>query len=353
MAKDTKPWRGTTVGVDVGDSSCCLCVLDPDGEIIEESKIPTTPSALKARFSSREPVRVVLETGTHANWMHDALEAMGHEVIVADARSLRAISESDRKDDRTDATKLARMGRSELKLLRHVDPRSPEIRRDLEFLRARGKLVVVRTMLVNHVRGVVKSFGHRMPVCSSESLHKRSLPPELQSQLETTMEMLKVTTASIKTYDAKIEELAKTKYLQAAVLMQIYGVGALTALCYVLTIGDPRRFKNARNVGPFLGMTPRRRQSGESDPKLRITKAGNSMLRTLLVQSSQHILRRSSPDCDLKRLGTRIIKKGGAHAKQRAVIATARMLAVIMLAMLKTGEVYDPLRGSPKTKPKS
>jgi transposase len=353
MAKNTKPWRGTTIGLDVGDRSSSLCVLDPDGDIIEESKIPTTPKAIEARFINCEPVRVVLETGTHANWLHDALEAMGHEVIVADARDLRTITESDRKDDRTDAKKLARMGRSELKLLRHVDPRSPEIRKDLEFLRARAKLVVVRTMLVNHVRGVVKSFGLRMPECSAESLHKRALPLELQSQIETIMAMLKSTSAAIKAYDKKIEELAETKYLQTKVPMQVHGVGALTGLCFVLTIGDPRRFKKTRDVGPFLGMTSRRRQSGEKNPKLRITKAGDSMMRTLLVQSAQHILRRSSPDCDLKRFGTRIAKKGGPYQKQRAVIATARKLAVVLLAMWKTGEVYEPLRCSSKAKPKN
>ena len=95
MAKNNKPFQGTTIGVDVGDRSSSLCVLDPDGEIVEESKIPSTLKAFEARFLNREPVRVVLETGTHANWMHDALEAMGHEVLVADSRELRTISESD------------------------------------------------------------------------------------------------------------------------------------------------------------------------------------------------------------------------------------------------------------------
>ncbi|MGH7726379.1 MAG: IS110 family transposase [Candidatus Eiseniibacteriota bacterium] len=350
MAKNSKRWQGTTIGVDVGDRSSRLCVLDPDGEILEESKIPSTIEAFEARFLNREPARVVLETGTHANWMHDALEAMGHEVIVADSRELRTISESDRKDDRTDATKLARMGRSELKLLRIVDPRSREIRKDLEFLRARGQLVVMRTMLVNHIRGVVKSFGSRMPECSAESLHKHPLPPELEPGLETMRAMLKSTSAAIKDYDKKIEELAETKYPQTSVLAQVRGVAALTALCFVLTIGDPRRFKKTRNVGSFLGATPRRRQSGDSNPKLRITKRGDSMMRTLLVLSAQHLLRRSSPDCDLKRFGTRIFKRGGPHAKQRAVIATARKLSVLLLSMWKTGEVYDPLRSSPKAK---
>jgi transposase len=169
------------------------------------------------------------------------------------------------------------------------------------------------------------------------------------------MAQLKSTSAAIKAYDKKIEELAATKYPQTMVLMQVHGVAALTALCFVLLIGDPRRFKKTRDVGSFFGATPRRRQSGDSNPKLRITKSGDPMMRTLLVLGAQHILRRSSPDCDLKRFGTRIAKRGGAHAKQRAVVATARKLSVLLLSMWKTGEVYEPLRSSPKAKaqPKS
>jgi transposase len=137
------------------------------------------------------------------------------------------------------------------------------------------------------------------------------------------------------------------------VLCQVSGVGPITSLCYVLTIGDPGRFTYTRDVAPYLGVTPKKHQSGEKNPKLRITKRGDSMLRTLLVQCAQHILRRSSPDCDLKRFGTRLMRKGGKHSKQRAVVATARKLSVLLLVLWKTGEVYEPLRNSPKTKRKS
>lgn len=352
MVNASKVWDGMTIGLDVGDHSSCLCVLDPDGEIVEESKLPTTPKAIQARFSSQKPVRIVLETGTHANWLHDALEALGHEVIVADARRLRAISDGDRKDDRKDAETLARLGRSDTRLLSPVDPRKPEVRKDLEVMRARAKLVVIRTMLVNHIRGVVKSFGLRMPDCSAESLHKRSLPSELSNELATMMVMLKSTSAAIDAYDTKITALAEGKYPQTTVLKQVHGVGPLTSLCFVLTVSDPSRFKDTRNVGPYLGMTPKKHQSGAKDPKLRITKSGDSMMRTLLVQSAQHLLRRSSPDCDLKRFGKRLALRGGKYAKQRAAIATARKLSVVLLAMWKSGEVYEPLRTSPKVKHK-
>ena len=346
MRKNSKPWPGVTVGMDVGDRSSHLCVMDTDCEILEESKIPTTPKAIKTRFATPEPMRVVLETGTHANWLHDLLEGLGHDVIVADARQLKLISESTRKDDRRDAETLAEMGVRGSRMLNPVDPRSPEVRKDLEVMRARAMLVTVRTMLVNHIRGVVKSFGHRMPDSSSESLHKREVPAELRSELEPMMSMLESTTASIKAYEKQIADLAETKYPQTKVLEQVGGVGSITSLWYVLTIGDPSRFEDPRDVASFFGLVSGKHQSGDKDPKLRITKCGDSIGRTLLVQCAQHILRRSSPDTDLKRFGTRLIEKGGKYPKQRAAVAVARKLSVLLLVMLKTGEVYEPLRNS-------
>src|SRR5690242_6040238 len=197
MAKLSKDRQGVTIGLDVGDRSSCLCVLDASGEIVEESKVPTTRKAIEARFGSQKPVRVVLETGTHAKWLHDALGALGNEVIVADVRRLRAISDRDRKVDRKDAETLARLGRSEVRLLSRVDPRAPEGAKDLEVLRARAKLVMIRTMLVNHIRGVIRSFGLLMPVCSASRLHTRALPPELSNELATMMVMLESTSAAI------------------------------------------------------------------------------------------------------------------------------------------------------------
>jgi transposase len=131
-------------------------------------------------------------------------------------------------------------------------------------------------------------------------------------------------------------------------LMQIPGVGPITSLAFVLTVGDPWRFSHNRDVGAYLGLTPRRSQTGQSDPQLPITKAGNRYLRTLLVQCSHYILGPFGPDSDLRRTGERIASRGGKNAKKRARVAVARRLAVMMLSMWKTGEVYEPLRNSPK-----
>ena len=176
MDKVSKVWVGKTIGLDVGDRNSAVCVLDADGEVIEESVIRTTRPSIQSRFGSRERMRVVLETGTHSNWLHDELKGMGHEVIVANARRVRSICEADQKNDRSDAEQLARLGRADVRLLSPVDPRSLETRKDLEVMRARAQVVAIRTRLVNHVRGAVKPMGARLPSCSTESFHKLELP---------------------------------------------------------------------------------------------------------------------------------------------------------------------------------
>jgi transposase len=349
--KVSKVWDGITIGLDVGDRASTVCVLDEDGDVIEESVIRTTRRSVQSRFGGRERMRVVLETGAHANWLHDELEGLGHEVVVANARRVRSICEADKKNDRSDAEQLARLGRADVRLLSPVDPRSVQTRKDLEVMRARAHLVAVRTRLINHVRGAVKPMGAQLPKCSTESFHKLELPRELSAELKPMMQMIQATNAAIEAYDLQILALAE-KYPQAEVLRQVKGVGPLTSACYVLTIGDPGRFKDSRQVAAYLGLTPGQRQSGASDPQQRITKSGDSMMRTLLVECAKYILRRSSPDTALKRFGTRLAQRDGKGSKQRAAVATARKLSVLLLALWKSGEVYEPMRGASKSPPK-
>jgi len=250
MEKVSKIFEGKTIGLDVSDRSSVVCVLDEDGEVIEESTIRTTPSSIRSRFGSRERMRVVLETGVHANWLHDELESLGHDVVVANARRVRAICEADHKNDRSDAEQLARLGRADVRLLSPVDPRSVETRKDMEVMRARSLLVEVRTRLVNHVRGAVKPMGTQLPKCSTECFHRLELPTELGAELKPMMEMIRSTSAAIEAYDEQITALA-AKYPQAGVLRQVKGVGPVTSVCYVLTIGDPGRFKDSRQVAAY------------------------------------------------------------------------------------------------------
>lgn len=124
------------------------------------------------------------------------------------------------------------------------------------------------------------------------------------------------------------------------------GVGPVTALTYVLTIDDPARFRKSRAVGSYLGLACRRSQSGDKDPELRITKAGDPALRFLLVQAAHYILGPFGPDTDLKRWGLALATRGRKNARKRAVVAVARKLGVLLHRLWVTGTVYEPLRNS-------
>ena len=116
----------------------------------------------------------------------------------------------------------------------------------------------------------------------------------------------------------------------------------ITALAFILTLERADRFKKSRDVGSYVGLTPKRDQSGQSDKQLGITKAGNAELRRLLVGCAQYILGYYAKDCDLRRVGLKLAARGGKNAKRRAVVAVARKLAVLMHHLWATGETYDP-----------
>lgn len=349
MVKDSVS-KALTVGVDLGDKRSQVCVLDAEGRILDEGTIATSKAGFEHRFKAMPASRVVLETGTHANWVHDVMKECGHEVVVANARKVRAISANERKSDVVDARMLAKLGRMDVSLLEPVTVRPELVRQDLALMRAREALVSARTGVVNSVRGLSKALGHRFPKCSAASLHKQAVDPALKPAIEPLMQMLEQMTKSIRSYDREIVKLSKERYTQTKLLRQVKGVGVLSALYYVLVIGDTSRFEDARDVGAYFGLVPRRDQSGGRDPQLRIDKAGDRMGRTLLVQCAHHILGRFGVDSDLRRFGLKLADRGGKSAKKRAVVATARKLAVLLFALLRGGEVYEPLRNSTKSK---
>ncbi len=339
-----------TVGLDVGDRYSQLCLLDAAGEVVEDGRVQTTREALLRRFGNVARMRIVLETGTHSPWISRLLAVCGHEVLVANARRLRLIAASDSKSDRTDAEMLARLGRADPTLLAPVRHRGEAVQTDLALLRAREALVRVRTLLVNHVRGAVKSVGARLPSCSTHSFPRQvrgAIPEGVEPALGAVLDTIEQVSREIRAYDRRIEELCERSYPETALLRQVSGVGPGTALCYVLTLEDPARFPASRAVGAYLGLRPRRDASGASDPQLRITKAGDVMVRRLLVGSAQYILGPFGPDSNLRRWGLMLAARGGRSAKKRAGVAVARKLAVLLHRLWTTGEVYEPLYGAP------
>ena len=147
-------------------------------------------------------------------------------------------------------------------------------------------------------------------------------------------------------YNQQIEKIATNSYPQVARLKQVKGVGTLIALTYILTLEDAQRFRKSRDAGCYVGLQPGRRNSGQSEPQLHISKEGDPYLRTLLVQGAHHILGPFGTDSDLRRWGLKLAERGGKNGKKRAVIATARKLAVLLHRLWVSGEAYEPLRNS-------
>jgi transposase len=333
------------VGLDLGDKYSYLYMIDAEGEVVQETKLRTSKASFDREFGSLQPCRIAMEVGSHSRWASHLLEKLGHEVLVANARKLRAIYDNPRKGDRVDAETLARLARLDPTLLSPIHHRSPQSQADLAVLRSRDALVRSRSLLINHVRSIAKGSGVRLPSCSTASFHAKveeAIPDALRPALGPQLEIIASLTAQIRTFDQLIEELCREQYSETKLLRAIDGVGALTSLAYILTLERPGRFRRSRDVGPVLGLVPKRDQSGDQDPQLRITKTGDPYLRRLLVGSAQYILGPFGPDCDLRRWGLKLAERGGRNAKKRAVVATARKLAVLLHRLWKTGEVYNP-----------
>lgn len=334
-----------TIGLDLGEETSYYVMLNGEGEVVEEGRIRTGEAELGKHFRGRGRARVALEAGSQSGWMARLLESWGHEVIVANPRQLRLIYENRRKDDRVDAQYLARVARLDPQLLSPVRLRGEQTQRDRVLLRSRENLVESRTKLINGVRSMLKQFGIRVNRCSSESFARRvgeQMSGEWEEMLGGVVEVIEVLTEKIRAYDGRIQQWGEQRYPQSQRLSQVHGVGPLTALAYVLTVEQPDRFANNRTVGAFLGLCPGRDQSGERDPQLRISKQGDRMLRRLMISSAHYILGPFGQDCELRRYGERIAEGGSKNAKKRAVVAVARKLSVLLLALWRSGETYDP-----------
>lgn len=339
-----------TVGIDIGDRYSEICIVgggDGHIEVFESGRIKTSKEAVTGYFAGRDPMTIALEVGTHSPWMSELIRELGHDVIVANARKLKFIYESDNKSDATDAEMLARVARMDRKMLHPLEHRPSVDAEAMALVRARDALVRSRASLVNHVRGVMKSNGERLRSgIATQAFHKHAdeIPPRLQPMLGPVMEIIGQITSQVKAYDKQIDQVSKESYPETELLRQIAGVGPITALTFLLVVSDAERFHNNRAIGPYLGLTPKRDQSGDDDPQLSITKSGNPYLRRLLVSAAHYIRGPFGPDCDLRRHGDRIAARGGKRAKRRAAIAVARKLSVVMLSMLRTGADYVPLR---------
>jgi len=338
-----------TLGLDLGDCTTRWCVVGDAGALAEGGAQTEMASLLAVceQAMARGVERVVMEVGTHSPWVSRAVASLGVEVVVADPHAVKLIWASHRKSDRRDAQVLARLGRADIELLRPICHRGPQAQADLSLLRSRAQLVEARTSLVNHVRGACKAVGGRLPKCSTDSFPKAvasSIPAELKTAQGAILSMIAQLTTKIRELDREIGRMCEERYPETRLLMQVPGVGPITALTFVLTLELPGRIVGTRNVGAYLGLVPGRRQTGGDDPELSITKRGDVDMRRLLVSCAHYILGRFGPDTDLQRFGRRLAARGGKAAKRRAVVAVARKLSILLLSLWRSGQAYVPLK---------
>jgi len=334
-----------TIGIDLGDLRSEVCILDGEGVVSRRFSVATTRAGLEKRLAGLAPARVVIEVGTHSPWVSRWLEAQGYELIVANARAVRSIAESDAKTDRSDAEQLARLGRVDPKLLRPIRHRGEAAQRHRMRIAVRDHLVRTRASFVVQARGLAKGLGERLPRCKTDAFVRRMREKGLADLFPGMSEILALVEhldSHIAALDRELDAISQTHYPETRLLRQVPGVGTLTALTYVLTLEDPQRFRSSRVVGAYLGLRTRLRQSGSRNPQLRITKAGDGTLRRLLVQCAHALIHRG-PDSDLQRFGQRLAARGGRAARKKAVVAVARKLAVLLHRLWITGEVYEPL----------
>lgn len=204
------------VGLDLGDKFSYACVLDANtGEVVREKRIATRASSLETFFAGQPTMLIATFTGTHSPWISRLLESFGHDVLVANARKVRLVYGGDRKSDKLDAQKLARLARLDPKLLSPIQHRSRDAQAHPALIRSRDALVSSRVGLVNHSRGSVKAFGARLPVCSTRTFARKAravIPEALLAALEPVLATLETLSEQILAMEKRIKVLGKEAY---------------------------------------------------------------------------------------------------------------------------------------------
>ncbi len=329
------------VGFDVSKEETAFCVKDAKGKVLARGKVATDPAALFGvlRDHCLCPGRIVMETGTLSNWLARELGKRGIAIDVIDARQVHAVMRlQHNKTDAKDAALLAEIARTGF--CRAVAVKSETAQEYRVLLKARDHLKRRRRDTENTIRGLLGSLGLRFPRGSGKLPGRVREALADRPELAATIEPLLSAVAALRREFERLHKavMARAKAEPACrLLMTVPGVGPVTALAYVATIGDAERFAQSRTVGAYVGLTSRRWQSGEMDYSGRISKHGDAMLRALLYEAANSLLtvvHRAHPLKDWARR----VRKRTSHKK--ACVALARKLAVILHRMLITGEVF-------------
>ena len=334
-------------GLDVSQQETQICVVSDDGEVLFEGKCSTEPGEIAKSLKKHASglVRAVLETGSMSGWLTKELEKAGIPAVCICARQAHGVLKGKpHKSDRNDALMLARMAHANL--LTPVYVRSVDAHEKKALVKIRGRLVSTRAAMVNAIRGHLKPFGIRLGKVKASDFERRVLElaadfPHLRAGLDSLLTIRARLSEEIELLDDRLLALAKEDAVCRS-LMTLPSVGALAAVTYTSVIDDPGRFKNSAQIANYLGLTPRRYQSGETDYSGRISKTGDTVLRHLLYECANILIAIVKKDCALKRWAMQLQERVGA---KKARTAVARKLAVLMYKVWKSGEEFDWNRG--------
>jgi transposase len=320
------------VALDVSLREISVCVIDGKGAVVFEGKTAAAPTALAELIRAKAPkvVRVGMETGATSPWLFHALTAAGLPVVCMDARQAHAaLSLRPAKSDRGDARGLAEMLR--MGWYREVHTKSVTSHERRAMLGVRHRLVTMGAELDAQIRGVLKTFGLILGTGNSDALIRRAEEltkshPVVSGLVAKLAEVRRLVVLQVAAVDREIRRLVRSEPTLKR-LVTVPGVGPVTAMAFVAAVDDVDRFQHARDVGPYLGLTPTRYQSGETDRQGRISRCGDTFTRTCLYEAAHVLLSKVQRFSPLKAWGTRLVRRIGA---KKARIAVARKIAVIL-----------------------
>ncbi|MFM9845988.1 MAG: IS110 family transposase [Hyphomicrobiaceae bacterium] len=330
------------VGLDVSQKETAICIIDDTGKIVFEGKAKSEPGALAKVIGKRAPqaARIGFETGSMASWLWHELKRIDLPVVCVDARHAHAaLSVRINKSDPNDARGLAELMR--MGWYREVRVKSVESQLVRSLLVARARLVAIRRDLENQVRSLLKENGQLFPRAIGRQFRDRVLDLVESHPLRPVIESLLTVHEHVgeqqAMFDSRVRALAKTDQTTRR-LMTVPGIGVVTALTFRHTIDDPSRFRSATSVGAYLGLTPRRKQSGELDLTGRISRWGDRLLRSYLFEAASVLIHRTKRWSPLQAWGLRLVKRIGL---KKAKVAIARKMAIILHCIWSDGTEFD------------
>jgi transposase len=328
-------------GIDVALKSSSVCILDRRGAVLLEQVVATEEADFARLLGGRRRMRCVLEAGPLAEWLSKLIERLGHEAVVIDARKAKGVIRTKKKTDRLDACNLAKMGRTGWYTAVHR--KSVEARATRTFLQARQGLVQTALAQGSRIRGLLRAHGLKLGEVKESQFASevRLLACEKSRELWEMLEpLVQVRRQALKASEQMRRRMIRQAQAQDSVakrLMTVPGVGPITATAYVATIDDPKRFRSSEQVAAYLGLVPSVAQSGELEIHGHITKEGDGMLRSYLVEAAHVLLTRKRGTSRLKKWGLKLARRKG-HGKAR--VAVARKIAVLLHHLWITGETY-------------